>query len=136
MHKALDKLDGDVVGVHVRRGDYLQNPNIHPTCTVAYYKTAFKRFSDATFIVCTDTPDWVATNLCSDNVILSNSKDELEDLYLLSQCSHNIISNSSFAWWGAWLNNNNPTVIAPKTWFGPDGPQDFHDMYCDNWVQL
>lgn len=139
VHKAFDKIRNTynkrVVGVHVRRGDYLDNPHIHPTCSPAYYKYAQKEFDNSIFVVATDTPDWVINNLCNDETILSNSKDELEDMYMLTQCDDVIMSNSTFAWWGAWLNDNNPTVIAPKVWFGPGGPQDFEDIYCEHWEQ-
>ena len=141
VHKALGKIkevyDGKkVVGLHVRRGDYLDNPHIHPTCSIAYYKYAMKKFPDSIFIVATDTPDWAVQNLCSDEVILCNSKDELEDMYMLTQCDDVIMSNSTFAWWGAWLNLNDPQVVVPKVWFGPGGPQDYEDIYCDHWEKL
>tara|TARA_R110002074_G_scaffold307432_1_gene478283 strand:+ start:141 stop:917 length:777 start_codon:yes stop_codon:yes gene_type:complete len=134
--KVREKYD-TVIGVHVRRGDYLLNPQIHPTCTVDYYKEAIEELGDdnSLCIVCTDTPEWVGQNLCNDTVILSNSVDELEDLYLLTLCDHVILSNSTFAWWGAWLNENKPTVIAPEIWFGPEGPQDYYDIYCDDWIK-
>jgi hypothetical protein len=139
IHKAFDKIreayGKRIVGMHVRRGDYLDNPHIHPTCSPVYYKYAQKTFEDSVFVVATDTPDWVASNLCNDNTILCNSKDELEDMYMLTQCDDVIMSNSTFAWWGAWLNNNNPKVIVPKLWFGPGGPQDYEDIYCDHWEQ-
>ena len=138
VNKAINKVRESgkpIVGVHVRRGDYLMNPQIHPTCTVEYYKDAINDFGDCISIVCTDTPQWVKEHLCNDNVILSNSTDELEDLYLLTQCDNVILSNSTFAWWGAWLNENSPSVVAPEVWFGPEGPQDYYDIYCDDWYK-
>ena len=130
------KTDKQLVGIHVRRGDYLQNPNIHPTCTVEYYKEAISTFKDSIFIVATDTPLWVKQNLCCDNVILCNSSNELEDMYMLTQCDGVIISNSTFAWWGAYLGKEKDQIIAPKTWFGPDGPQDYYDIYIEQWEQI
>ena len=125
-----------VVGIHVRRGDYLQNPNIHPTCTVEYYKEAISKFKNSIFIVATDTPLWVKQNLCCDNVILCNSSNELEDMYMLSQCDSVIMSNSTFAWWGAYLGKEKAQVIVPKIWFGPNGPQDYYDIYNKSWIQI
>lgn len=140
VHKAINKLKDAtskrVVGIHVRRGDYLDNPHIHPTCSVAYYKYAMREFPDSVFIVATDTPQWVIENLCSDEVVLCNSKDELEDMYMLTQCDDVIMSNSTFAWWGTWLNDNDPKVIVPDVWFGPGGPQDYEDIYCDHWKRM
>jgi len=125
-----------VVGIHVRRGDYLQHFNIHPTCTIEYYKEAISKFRNSIFIVATDTPLWVKQNLCSDNVVLCNSPNELEDMYMLSQCDDIIISNSTFAWWGAYLGKTKEQVIAPKIWFGPAGPQDYYDIYNKSWIQI
>ena len=125
-----------VVGIHVRRGDYLQHLNIHPTCTIEYYKEAISKFRNSIFIVATDTPLWVKQNLCSDNVVLCNSPNELEDMYMLSQCDDIIISNSTFAWWGAYLGKEKQQVIAPKIWFGPAGPQDYYDIYNKGWIQI
>ena len=130
------KTSKQVVGLHVRQGDYLQLLSTHPICTVEYYKEAISKFKNSIFIVATDTPLWVKQNLCSDNVILCNSSNELEDMYMLSQCDSVIISNSTFAWWGAYLGKEKDKVIAPKTWFGPDGPQDYYDIYNKSWSQI
>lgn len=140
----------DVVCVHVRRGEYLQLPNIHPAQTAAYYKTAMNKFKDdnVAYVVISDDMAWCEQNLSGDNVSFFNTGYdyfttprteellELFDLYLASICSHNIIPNSSFGWWGAWLNKNNNRVYAPSTWFGPDGPQDYDDIYCESWLTL
>ena len=132
----MSKLDKHSVGVHVRRGDYLRFPTIHPTCSVEFYKNAFKQFKDCYFIVASDDIPWCEENLADDNVIFSNCKSELEDLYLLSQCNNSILSNGSFAWWGSFLGKKKDKVIAPKTWFGPEGPSDYSDIYRDKWEQM
>ncbi len=132
----LDQIDKHTVGVHVRRGDYLRFPTIHPTCSVEYYKQAFSKFDDCCFIVASDDIPWCEQNLDGDNVIFSNCTSELEDMYLLSQCNSSILSNGSFAWWGSFLGKDKSKVIAPEVWFGPDGYQDYQDIYCEQWEKI
>lgn len=122
-----------LVGLHVRRGDYQRFPTIHPLCTEQYYRDAIKQFPEnAAVIVCSDDPNWCAHNL-NDCTILCDSKSEIEDLFVLSQCDASIMSNSSFSWWGTFLGNKKDKVIAPKVWFGPEGYQDYQDIYCNGW---
>lgn len=139
-----------LVCVHVRRGEYLKLPNIHPVQSPTYYKIAMNKFDkDKTgFVVISDDMRWCQDNLNGDNVAFCNTGYdyfiepktekllELFDLYIAAQCDHNIIPNSSFGWWGAWLNENDNTVYAPATWFGPEGPQDYENIYCDDWKTL
>ena len=65
-----------------------------------------------------------------------NNEDEVEDLFALSQCDSIIMSNSSFSWWGAFLGKTKEKVICPIKWYGPKGPQDFHDLYEDKWIRV
>ena len=59
------------------------------------------------------------------------------ELYLMSKCQHNIIANSSFSWWGSYLNTYDKKItIAPKQWFGPEGPKYVNDLFLDNWILL
>ena len=91
------------------------------------------------FYFFSDDIDWVKENLqMPEATFVSNSitKNHFEDLYLMSQCKHNIIANSSFSWWGAWLNDNPAKiVIAPKKWFNT-GPKDTQDLIPGSWLQL
>lgn len=137
----------ETVCIHVRRGEYLKLPTIHTVQPKEFFLSSMKQFDkDKTvFIVISDDMKWCMENLNEPNTAFCNTGydydtqpvtsgfPELYDLYLASQCNHNIISNSSFGWWGAWLNENDNKVIAPKNWFGPDGPQDFYDIYCNGW---
>lgn len=135
------QLDKKKIGVHIRRGDYKMFSMTHPLQTTEYYEKALRHFSlertagNCVFILCTDDLPSVQAEFDLDkyNLVYSNSKSELEDLYLLSQCDSVIMSNSSFAWWGAWLGKEKEKVICPGMWFGPDGPQDYHDMYVHGW---
>ena len=142
--KLLDKynnilVDGALVSLHVRRGDYLNTPDYHPTCTLEYYCDAMELFSDATYLIFSDDILWCKLNLpLGHKYIFVEGNKDYEDLYLMSMCHHNIVANSSFSWWGAWLNENeNKKVIAPRNWFGPAASHlDTKDIYCKNWKIL
>jgi hypothetical protein len=128
--KLLDQiLRGNSVSLHIRRGDYISNPAAEKTffiCDLAYYQRAVsmiaERVSDAVYFVFTDDPAWVEKEFRIDfpMVLVSrpNAWPAHDDLRLMSHCSHHIIANSSFSWWGAWLNpKRNKIVVAPSRWF-------------------
>jgi hypothetical protein len=135
------KLDYPVVGVHLRRGDYQNQQQFHPVCGIEYYAEAFKHFQDGNYYILVFSDD---IQYCEklfgqqENLLYSKGIDPYLDLCLMSICDHNIIANSSFSWWGAWLNKNpNKRVIAPKRWFGPAYSQhELDDLYCKNWIKL
>ena len=117
------------VAVHVRRGDYISNSESNKTffvCTLDYYVSAIsqikKELKTPKFYVFSDEIDWCKENLDieligKDAQFVSGYQD-YEDLWLMSKCKHQIIANSSFSWWAAWLNTNkDKKVIAPKNWF-------------------
>lgn len=125
--------------VHVRRGDYLKNPEFHPTCSVEYYKEAMSLIGDSSFIFVSDDMAWVKENFIGDNIFYYDNNDELLNLALMIECKNNIIANSSFSWWGAYLDKsslffNVKKTIAPKNWFGPKGPKDTKDIYEKDWI--
>ncbi len=127
--------NNSITAVHVRRGDYLKSPNFHPVCSVEYYKKAMEEIGIGNFIFVSDDIEWCKENFKGDNIFYSPFKSEVEDLCLISQCEHQIIANSSFSWWGAYLCEfSSNKVIAPKIWFGPQGPQDTQDIYPENWI--
>jgi hypothetical protein len=135
---SLTKIPKKLLSVHVRLGDYL-NPgytSTHFICNRDYYINALKHFdlNEYTIIVCTDDVVNYNKYINIENAILCNGKDELEDLYLLSQCDASILTNSSFSWWGAYLGKDKHKVCAPSKWFGPDGPKNYTDIYRDNWT--
>lgn len=118
------------VSLHVRRGDYITNIKAnenHGICSPNYYTKAIKYFSLTTkaphFFVFSDDLEWVQKQNWFKNlkVTFVNGNTELksyEDMVLMGLCKHNIIANSSFSWWGAWLNDNvNKIVVAPRKWF-------------------
>lgn len=117
------------IGLHIRRGDYIANSSInqsHGTCDLSYYRYAVdffaRRISIPHFFVFSDDPAWCKQNLILDHPVTvvsqSYSNSDHEDLQLMSQCQHQIIANSTFSWWAAWLNPNpEKIVIAPQRWF-------------------
>jgi hypothetical protein len=129
-------LDKPITSVHVRRGDYLKNSEFHEPCSIEYYQKAMQEIGDSYFIFISDDMDWVKENFKGTNIIYSTLNDEILDFTLMTQCDNNIIANSSFSWWGAYLNKNNNTVIAPKKWFGPSGPKDSQDIIPEYWVKI
>jgi len=131
---AFKQMNRPITTVHVRRGDYLNNSEFHPACSIEYYKKAMDKIGDSSFIFVSDDMAWVQENFKGPNIWYSMFSDELSDLKLMTMVDNNIIANSSFSWWGAYLNTNpKKVVIAPKTWFGPKGPQDIEDIIPPNW---
>ena len=122
------KADALAVSLHVRRGDYLQPSvwrNTGGVCCLPYYKRAIaemqRRVGGAHFYVFSDDPEWCRDNLLLDETAVfvdwNKKADSWQDMMLMSLCRHNIICNSTFSWWGAWLNNNpGKTVLAPDRW--------------------
>ena len=129
------KVDDDTVAIHVRRGDYLKYREHHPTCSLEYYKKAMNLFKGKKFMIFTDDKDWCKKYFDLHNTVISTQEKAEEDLQLMSLCSHHIIANSSFSWWGAWLSNKKGSiVVAPEKWFGPSyWTHDTKDLYLDNW---
>lgn len=136
------------VSLHVRRGDYVSNAKFnatHGTCDLDYYARAAHHIADlvdedVTFYAFSDEPDWVSENLklpFKMEIVSHNGVDlNYEDIRLMSRCRHHIIANSSFSWWGAWLNGDpDKTVIAPRQWFADPSMQD-HDLVPEDWVTL
>jgi hypothetical protein len=136
------KLTEKTIGVHVRRGDYKKYSTIHYLQPCEYYEAAIDMLGGDSLLVATD--DW---NSFYEEKLLHKYEDtykifstsgctELDDLFLLSQCSKIVISNSTLAWWAAFLGKRNKQVISPAKWFGYEGPQDFQDIYCNDWTKI
>jgi hypothetical protein len=134
------------VSLHVRRGDYVTDPRtraIIQVCDLQYYEVAVTRIANDViapeFFVFSDDIEWAAANLKlpgpSTFICHNVGNDSYIDMRLMSLCKHHIIANSSFSWWGAWLNpSNNKIVIAPKRWFVDESMAT--DIYPDKWLQL
>jgi hypothetical protein len=121
------------VAVHIRRGDYTHDKLFHDICTLPYYERAIRHIESAVdcelFCIFSDDMDWcrehIAPLLGGKRIIYADwntGKQSFQDIHLMSLCRHNIIANSSFSWWGAWLNENpNKIVVAPSQWMNRQG---------------
>jgi hypothetical protein len=105
--------------VHIRRGDYLKYKDYHNNLTENYYNTCFDIKKGSHFVFFSDDIEWCKKRFTGLDATFLNTESDVIDFYLMSLMKDNIIANSSFSWWGAWLNNNKDKhVIAPKKWFG------------------
>lgn len=146
--KIVEKIQSNnAVSVHVRRGDYLSiasNKKLFGTCDERYYTMAMDKISKSVaeprFYVFSDEPEWFRENIRTsfpvEYVTHNAGRNSYQDLYLMSICKHNIIANSSFSWWGAWLNRNTEKiVIAPKNWF-ENNAKNIQDLIPESWIKL
>jgi hypothetical protein len=127
--------DSDVISLHIRRGDYL-NLTHHPVQSLEYYSMGLSLMpKDIPVMIFSDDVEWCRDQelFKHDRFILSENNSTGVDLCLQSLCSHHIIANSSFSWWGAWLAKSKK-VVAPKSWFGPPLTHDTKDLYIDGWI--
>ena len=133
-----DEADGrPIVSVHVRRGDYVSLQGHHPLLDRQYYESSMSVFKDVLFVIFSDDPEWCENQEMFHGFRVSDASD-ITTMYTMSQCNHNIIANSSFSWWGAWLNNNyHKVVIAPKQWFGKElSNHNIDDLIPKDWTVL
>ncbi len=142
-------VNSNSVSLHIRRSDYIPgsyNDQIIDCLSLEYYKKAISQLSkserDLRLFVFSDDHKWVIDNIKFNEPIVyvnHNSADtNYEDLRLMSLCNHNVIANSSFSWWGAWLNKNpNKNVYAPSEWFNSNVRNiDSKDIVPESWVKI
>lgn len=144
-------LNSESVSIHIRRGDYVDDKDtnkLFETCSMEYYNSAIvkikEKFTNPHFFIFSDDPEWTLKNMKisfpTTYVNINGADKDYEDLRLMSLCKHNIIANSTFSWWGAWLNNNpDKIVIAPKKWFADpirNAKINFDDLYPKDWIIL
>jgi hypothetical protein len=143
------KTDENSVAIHIRRGDYLNSTNIgkHGLCNIDYYIAAIQKISNkipnCVFYIFSDDIECakqefnaVVKNLRY--VVHDSVKPDYYDMYLMSMCKHNIIANSTYSWWSAWLNNNpDKIVIAPSKWFADSVLQlQSADIIPEAWIKI
>ena len=126
------------VSIHVRRGNYTQLQNYHYLLDKNYYLNAIDYFPNYKFLVFSDDIEWCKQVFQGDKFTFIENQTDTDDLWLMSECEHNIIGNSTFSWWGAYLNRNpNKIVIHPEKWFGPlNSNLSIKDMFPPEWVCL
>lgn len=141
-------LKTNAISLHVRRGNLVTNPvynSFHGLCSLEYYQNAIaymtKRILSPHFFIFSDDYEWIVENFKSLQypvTYIKNGDDKnFEDLILMSRCKHHIIANSSFSWWGAWLNpGQNKIVITPKKWFTNAPKNNTKDLLPDTWISL
>jgi hypothetical protein len=136
------------VSIHLRGRDYITREiikKIHFTCDQSYYERSISLITENIktphFFIFSDDPEWAKAFLKTNQsftFVEGNTwnKSNYEDLRLMSLCRHNIIANSSFSWWGAWLNENpDKIVIAPEKWFN-DPTKDTKDLIPESWIKI
>lgn len=137
---------GNTCSISVRRKDYLHLQHIHPSQPDSYWREAQLKIEEKhnidTYVVFSDDAEWCRLNSAmfkttGKKVIVFAGRLPIDDFITISLCKHNIITNSTFSWWGAWLNKNpNKTIVMPKLWFGPQGPGEANDLRVPEWIQV
>lgn len=133
----------NTVSIHIRRGDYINLSKYKGICDYEYYRKAIRYISDRVdnprFIVFSNDMKWCRRNFDNKYIYVdwNQGKDSYIDMYLMSKCKHNIIANSSFSWWGAWLNTHGEKsiTIAPKKWLNTVDESEM-DIIPDRWVKV
>lgn len=131
----------EAISLHVRRTDYLEKSKDHPPCSLEYYQEALSRFNNnLPVLIFSDDTEWCKEQelFKPDRFMISESDWNLVDMCLMTMCSHHIISNSTFSWWGAWLSGSN-NVVAPSRWFGDCGytvNNNIDDIIPERWSKI
>jgi hypothetical protein len=132
-------LNENTVSLHVRRGDYVNIQNFHPLQTINYYKNAYDTINENSInvLILSDDVNWCKKNIKFNNASYIENETNIVDLYIMSLCKHNIIANSSFSWWGAWLNKNkNKKIVCPINWFGKETNIYTGDIVPEKWLKV
>jgi hypothetical protein len=134
------------VSLHIRRGDYVfwdKHDSSHVLCDLDYYEKAMDLMKQKTrackFFVFTDDPDWIRSTFTFDYTLVEGNvaTNSWKDMYLMSLCKHHIIANSTFSWWGAWLNPSaGKMVIVPKRWFGNEMNKEMEHLSPPEWIRM
>ena len=135
----MSEFDEPPISLHIRRTDYVTNPN-HTALDASYYKKALKEFGeDETVLVFSDDPIWCHDSglFADDRFMIAEGNSGWTDMCLMTMCKGHIIANSSFSWWGAWLAKSEK-VVAPSGWFVGSNLEhlDTKDLIPEEWVVI
>jgi len=140
----LEILNKASVSIHLRRGDYItnfKNKEVYLEIPIGYYNEAIRfieqKIDNPVFFIFSDDNNWVKNNFNLKNCIFVEEINPVKSMFLMSNCKHNIIANSTFSWWGAWLNNNNnKIVVSPAHWFAKNSGLTSASLMPDTWIKL
>jgi hypothetical protein len=126
------------VSIHVRRGDYLGISHVLPVIDKTYIDESLNKITNKSHIfIFSNDKNWVRDNLNYEESTIVEGLEDYEELWSISFCQNNIMSNSSFSWWGSYLNDNpKKKVFVPSIWFGPGGEKNFQDVYEEDWEKI
>jgi len=136
------------VAMHIRRGNYIYLPTIHPILEKAYYVRALKYIEskakvDVIYVFTENTVpkardlEWCMKNLHHKKIVFVQGNPDYIDFYMMSMCTHHIIANSSFSWWSSYLcENENKIICSPKVWHGKAFDVLPSAFFCDNWILI
>lgn len=124
----------NTTSIHARFGDYKNSPNVHPVISESYLMKALEEIGDIDHLFLFSDDKNFNLKEFDQTKITVVDEDDYKELWLMSLCKNNIISNSTFSWWGAFLNKNSEKkIIAPSIWFGPEGAPIYKDIYEPYW---
>jgi hypothetical protein len=129
----------DSIAVHVRRGDFIQDPINFPMQSVEYYKKAFDiiGIDNKKLYFCSDDPDWCEDNFGNiPNVYVRRKKDPLEDIYFMANCDAVIMANSTFSFWGSYLNMRERPIVFPLHWFSKKSKRTGYEICPSEWTGI
>lgn len=129
----------DSVSLHIRRTDYITSNGFHPVQPIDYYLNGLESLNKdyENIFVFSDDIDWCRENIKLKSCLFMDNQTDFESLCLMSHAKHNIIANSSFSWWAAWLNETpSKKVIAPKTWFGEASNLESNRITPETWILI
>lgn len=136
-----EKKKTKLISIHIRRNDYLGLKHIYNLLDIEYYQKSINMFDDEVYqyFIFSDDIGW-CKQIFGENELIEyiEGNDPYVDLCLMTQCDHNIIGNSTFSWWGAWLNSNSSKkIISPSIWFNPNRKDlNTKDLIPNDWIKI